>query len=339
MKGLSRKPGVAGLALFSVLPVSAMAQDVLELAQTLAADPWIPAAVVGWVDATEMDFAVSGVRMQGGDDPVARDDAWHLGSITKSMTALLAAQLVAAGDMSWATTFGPDDGPSLQDLLRHTSGLPPNPPAMRLAFLSRDWQADHAEARRMLANAALGRRAATQTFNYSNLGYIAAGQMLADAAEVEWEALIQSALFEPLSLSTAGFGAPGLIWGHNEELLPQEPGPFADNAPALAPAGGVHMAPVDVLAYLRAHLLRDPDLLPPALWETLHTPTDGADYAMGWVQLEGGTLWHNGSNTFWYAEVAIDHNTGRAGFVAVNSGALQDVTDPVSDALTAVMVP
>ena len=45
-------------------------------------------------------------------------------------------------------------------------------------------------------------------------------------------------------------------------------------------------------------------------WRHLHTPPrityKNADYAFGWVARPDGTLWHNGSNTYWLAELAFD---------------------------------
>ena len=333
MRILLQMLGVAHLSMWAQLCV---AQTPDALAASLVTSPAIPAAAVGWVDATDMEFAVAGRRVDGGA-AVTPQDRWHLGSITKSMTALLAARLVAAGQISWDDRIGGPDGPTLAELLRHTSGLPPNPPAMRMAFLSRDWSADQGETRQLLIRAALGRRSTGGDFLYSNLGYIAAGQMLAEAAGVSFEPLLEAEIFVPMGLTSAGFGAPPEIWGHNEDGQPQEPGPFADNPPAYAPAGGVHMNPEDLLLYLRLHLLRDPGYLPEDAWAMLHEPLEGAEFAMGWQRRTDGSLWHNGSNTFWYAEVVVDHARGRAAFVAVNSGDLDAVARPVAAALDAVL--
>lgn len=323
----------AGAAAFVT---AADAQDVTALAEALATHPAIPAAAVGWIDGEDQAFAVAGMRQNGGDDPVLPGDAWHLGSITKSMTALLAARIVANGQIGWDSPLGGTDGPTLAELLSHQSGLPANPPWMRMAFLSRDADADHRETGRVLIEAALARRQAGQGFLYSNLGCIAAGQMLADAAVLDLENLLAAELFDPAGLTSAGFGAPADIHGHTARGRPVPPGPRADNPPVFGPAGTVHMAPDDILAYLRLHLEQDPAFLPPELWTDLYTPPDGSDYALGWVLREDGSIWHNGSNTFWYAEVFVDHATGRAGFVATNSGDLRAVQGPVAEALAAL---
>ncbi len=77
-----------------------------------------------------------GLRAEGSAEPVTTGDRWHLGSLTKAMTATVAARLVEQGVTSWSTTVEsvfPDLvggirseylSASLDELLYHTSGLP-----------------------------------------------------------------------------------------------------------------------------------------------------------------------------------------------------------------------
>ena len=65
-------------------------------------------------------------------------------------------------------------------------------------------------------------------------------------------------------------------------------------------------------------------LLKPESFARLHEPHLG-DYAMGWVVKEerwadGRVLWHNGSNTMWYCEIAIVPEQNCAVLVATNRG-------------------
>lgn len=335
---------------FKVVTVVAMmasplfAQDLEALAEALVADPTIPGATIGWVSADEMDWAVAGVRVAGGTSAVDLDDPWHVGSLAKSMTAVVAARLVAAGDINWDTQLD-GDGPTLAALLAHTSGFEPMPSNGVFRRLSRDWTLAPDEERARLVDLAtrrwLGRAG---EFEYSNLGYVAAGHMLAETRAESWERLIAQELFEPLEMTGAGFGAPGRTgqpapWGHRGVASAVDPArPDADNPPVLAPAGTIHLTTEDMLRYLRAHVMRDPSFLPQEAWAALYTPPEGQNYALGWVVLEDGRLLHSGSNTLWYAQMAVDHSQGRAGFVAVNTG------DPVAErlvleALAAVMAP
>ena len=54
---------------------------------------------------------------------------------------------------------------------------------------------------------------------------------------------------------------------------------------------------------------------------------------MGLVARDDGSLWHNGSNTLWYAEVLIDPVRGLVAAAAANSGVLDSVQPAVGQAL------
>ena len=105
----------------------------------------------------------------------------------------------------------------------------------------------------------------------------------------------------------------------------------ADNSPVMAPAGAVHMTILDLARYGTAHLDGEsspsPTLLPHAAWERLHTPVRD-DYARGWVRVErdwagGSLLWHNGSNTLWYALLMLLPARNTVLAFATNEGAIQ----------------
>ena len=88
----------------------------------------------------------------------------------------------------------------------------------------------------------------------------------------------------------------------------------------------------DLTAYLNAHLEQPVAFLKPESWKTLHTPPFGGNYAMGWVVRDGGGLWHNGSNTLWYAEMCVDPAKGIVAAVACNQGDLNQ-SQPAVQAL------
>jgi CubicO group peptidase (beta-lactamase class C family) len=113
-------------------------------------------------------------------------------------------------------------------------------------------------------------------------------------------------------MDSAGFGPPGTPekvdqpWGHLHKLSVTIP-IQSDNPPAITPAGRVHCSLDDLARFVMFHLLRNATngLLKPETLARLHAPTEGGDYACGWVVLQRGwaggtTLMHNGSNTMWY---------------------------------------
>jgi len=308
---------------------------------------------------------VDGVRAIGRPEQATTSDKWHLGSITKSMTATLVARAVEAGHVSWNDTVGGVLGAAIPEmraeyrdanfrhLLSHQSGLPANIEMGQLLGFPResaDARTDRiAYARLGLQQAPVGAKGAH--FEYSNTGYVIAGAMLEAKLGAPWETLIRDHVFTPLAMSNTGQGAPGTPGlydqpvGHalgpttvtngqaTASLVPFPPGgPITDNPAALGPAGRVHATFEDVFKYLNAHCARTSPFLRRESWETLHTAPFGGPYAMGWSEREG-MLWHNGSNTLFYAEVMFDRNRGIVAAAATNDGRVGDVGQPLGAAL------
>jgi CubicO group peptidase (beta-lactamase class C family) len=301
---------------------------------------------------------VDGERATGTGIAVEDTDLWHLGSISKSMTALLAARLVESGAIGWDETVGdvlqaaaPDmheayRPATLRQLLWHRSGLPMNIPAEQYYRFSHD-VADAREDRRTYARYALAMapiRDIGTTFKYSNCGYVVAAAMLETRLDRSWQSLLRTCVFAPLELSTAGLGAPGRVGaidqpvGHDRgsdgkslRAYPVGAG-VNDIAPVLGPAGRVHMSLPDLVHYLIAHCRRT-DVLQQAAWAVLHDPPPGGDYAMGWYVREDGTLWHSGSNGFWYAEAQFNPSTGIVAAAVSNDGYKRKSAPAVGSAL------
>ncbi len=141
---------------------------------------------------------------------------------------------------------------------------------------------------------------------YANGGLAIAGHMCETLAKKPYEELITELLFQPLGMTTAGFGAPGTPLadpaaapdqprGHDRKDQPQEPtadGRGADNPPAITPAGRVHASLADWGKFIQFHLRGSrgkPQTLagvelPAELFTKLHTPPDKlSEYAFGWI--------------------------------------------------------
>ena len=296
-----------------------------------------------------------GVRIHGTDAPILLGDLWHHGSLTKSMTASIAAMLVEEGRIQWNTTMGeiftnrvPDMHPdwrpvTLSQLLRHRSGAPDHDQLVTNGVWKALWERRNAVPEKRLqwlravtTNAPVAQPGSK--FIYSNTGYVFAGMMLESVTGKPWETLIRERLFAPLSMDTAGFGAPAMRgrtnhpWGHQWVRgvpVGVPPGPNADNPPALGPAGTVHGSLFDLAKYFMWHARRGigpgPTLLKPETFRTLHTPESGENYALGWAishrpWARGNTLNHTGSNTQWYSNAWIAPEKQAALLVLTNVG-------------------
>jgi len=340
------------LPLFLLLAPAAQArQDVQTLADGLV-EAGSPGAVVMLIQNDHQQIAVAGLRLSTGEAAIEESDAWHLGSNTKAMTAVLAARLVERGLIDWDATIGDTLGDdfdridpvlteaTLADLLQHRSGMKANTGrvtslAMSGLFGARDAQADrHTYLRDLLRNPA----GARGDFLYSNAGYVAAAMMLEAVSGQSWEDLIQTEVFDALELVSAGFGPPqgDNPQGHRTglgRLAPVGTNAGADNPPAMNPAGRVHMSMPDYAIFLQLVLAgarsEENDCLSRDSWQTLLTPPDGSDYAMGWGVNADGSLRHAGSNTMWFVQAVIWPQQGRIAVAGVNDGRLDEVAPRV----------
>ena len=309
-------------------------------------------AAMVMVDGEIVDSAVDGERKKGSGVPLEIDDQWHLGSVTKSITATMIARLVESGRMQWTDTVGEifpnasihEDWKTvtLTQLLTHTSGAPAN-----FSFLSpRDRPVPGPERIGARRDAALKMMAKKPDYppgegmTYSNAGYTIAGAMAEKAAGESWENLVTREVFEPLVLKSAGFGPPkspnktlDQPRGHSRFLGRKVAADDDDdNTPIIGPAGSVRMTLEDLCTYATEHLrgeLGEGTLLSAESYEWLHTPLRNR-YAHGWIKYNPSAAipfdhyWHNGSNTMWYALVVFIPEKSMVVAVTSNDGGTTD---------------
>ncbi len=291
-----------------------------------------------------------GVRSRFDTQRVELDDSVHIGSLTKAMTAVLAAMLVEEGVISWdqsVTDAFPDlaaaadpawENVTLEKLLKMNAGIE-RTDAARDVFNkwlnSSDRSSDPVRQRSEAVIALLSSPPASEVgadVSYSNYSYVLAGHMLETAAGRSYEELTATYLFSALGFTSAGFGAPegaNAIWGHRGRE-PVAPGPEADNPAMLSPAGRAHMTILEYGAYLQFILKGasgNSTLLSAESFKLLFEPAIGSSeaYAMGWeVRDDIGpnvtVLAHTGSNTAWYAYAWVAPERNIAIFAITNRG-------------------
>jgi CubicO group peptidase (beta-lactamase class C family) len=133
---------------------------------------------------------------------------------------------------------------------------------------------------------------------YSNVGYILAGAVLEHLTGRAWEDLMRERLFQPLGISTGGFGRPGTAgktdqpWGHSSiPGKPLDPGSPAAQFPLYyGPAGLAHMTITDWARFIALHLRGDPAnphcqaaLLKLDTFAEMHAVAPTTPYSKGWV--------------------------------------------------------
>ncbi|MCE5192487.1 MAG: serine hydrolase [Candidatus Cryosericum sp.] len=267
-----------------------------------------------------VDTAVTGVRKVRGTKAVTTSDLFHLGSMTKAMTATMLATLVQEGKLSWNTTMV-QAFPSwaavmdsryrdvtLEQLLTHTSGLPrytTDPEWESIPPLTgTPAQQREAFARMLLTRRPIG---PAGIYRYSNAGYAVAAAIAERVTGESWEQLMQQRVFGPLGMDVA-YGWPLLSgadepWGHrikNGIIIPHDPADHYKVPTVLAPAGDVSMSILNYSIFARLHLAglegKDGALLSSTLIQRLHQPV--LDYSCGWHEelIDGvQTSWHRGT--------------------------------------------
>jgi CubicO group peptidase (beta-lactamase class C family) len=300
------------------------------------------------IDGQLVAAAADGERKKGSEVWLEIGDRWHLGGITKSITATMIARLIESGPMQWSDTVGeifPEASVheewkpvTLRQLLTDTAGAPATFPeaiwSQRPAFGPECTQA----RREAVLNVVADKPAYPpgEKYAYSNVGYTIAGAMAEKVTGATWEDLLKREVFEPLELKGAGFGPPQ----SPDETLEQPRGhraglagkisvnDEADNTPIIGPAATVHMTLSDLCTFATEHLRGDRGagkLLSAETYKVLHTPEFNR-YTCGWIrrkpdeEIPHTVYWHNGSNTLWYALVVFIPETNMVVAVASNDG-------------------
>ena len=303
---------------------------------TEGASPGLIAAIIDTQGIRAL--ASLGVRKAGTDEPFLDTDTVHLASNTKAMTSTMLATMIADGLFAngWETTIG-DVFPellgtihadyhavTLWQLVTMRGGIQPN---------ANRWSAHQdlniVPRRYEILRENLQGPSATPDgeYEYSNLSYMVAGAMAEKISGKSWETLMRERIFQPLDMSSAGFGPPGTPeqvdqpWGHQRDPDTSEWVPSQrDNYPALGPAGTVHVSVQDWAKFIALWFTdTQPAILSRTELNRLTTPTVG-DYAAGWVVPSPlASIWHNGTNNRWYTELRIDRSRGVAFLAAANS--------------------
>jgi CubicO group peptidase (beta-lactamase class C family) len=248
------------------------------------------------------------------------------------------ATLVAEGKLSWDTKLT-EALPELKNrihtdyhkitlwqLLTHRAGIPKNP-TDEGAFSSKEIK----ERRLAILEDNLKSPATYEIdkFHYSNFGYMIAACIAEQITGLSWEVLMKKRLFDPLGMSSAGFGNPNKNkstdqpWGHHKDIWKRWHPSESYYEEAGGPAGEVYCSIADWAKFISLQLTPENPILERKYLDKLIKPPEGF-YAGGWgvaeyVWAKGITLNHAGTNEIWYAVVLVTPKLDRAFVVATNS--------------------
>jgi serine-type D-Ala-D-Ala carboxypeptidase/endopeptidase len=247
--------------------------------------------------------------------------AFHIGSVTKTMTALALASLTVQGRVELADRLGTylepasDTEVRLVDLATHRAGYPRLP--ARLAMKSLRTPTDpysrlsDRDIDRAVARETRQRRKAPHEFLYSNFGFGVLSRALAAAGEDSFINVVRSEVLVPLGLGSTTLDLAedeGRLVGHDAagRAVPNW------HNPALPGCGCLWSTIEDVHSYLRANLHPQTTPLADAL-RLAHTPREaaGPDNRIGLAWMIGKTdhgtvYWHNGGTSGFGAFVGFN---------------------------------
>lgn len=267
-------------------------------------------------------------------DAPAVDARFEIGSISKAFVGLLAAEMIARGELKLdeplsallpkGTTAPTFEGKPilLADLLTHTSGLPPLPPQLGPGV---DPSNPYARLRADviydgLASVKLAAAPGTR-YAYSNWAFLLLSDLLAQRAGKPYDVLLAERVLAPL-------GMKDTLVARNDRLVAGRmangrPTPNWDVPVAYAGAGGLRSTLADMTLLARAMLGEVPETAPPSLRTALATSrarlraaNPQLDVAMAWHLRKRASgapyVFHNGMTGGFSAMLLLDVENRRA---------------------------
>lgn len=272
----------------------------------------IPGIVVGIIEGDQIEYFSYGVRSFSGKEPVDEHSVFEIGSITKTFTGIILADMVLKGKMKLedplqkylpkGVTAPTHKGESIKliHLANHTSSLPRMPDNFAPANPANPF-ADYSEEQMydFLKNYKLTRGIGSQ-YEYSNYAVGLLGHIMARMEGKTYEELIVDVIAKPLNLQHTRITLSqdmkrNLAMGHAGQVQ------VANwDIPSLAGAGALRSTAADMLIFVGANMGNVKTSLYPAMQlshKNSKGQTAGPMVGLGWHIDTADSLeviWHNG---------------------------------------------
>lgn len=266
--------------------------------------------------------------------PISDDTLFEIGSITKVFTGTLLSLMIQDGAVALDTTVQSllpggvtmpvvqDKAITLRDLTTHSSGLPRMPDN----FEPKDNQqpyVDYTTARLYdFLNHYSPKRAPGTEMEYSNLATALLGHVLARKAELPYEQIVRTRIWDTLGMKETWINVPEaqlprLAQGYSarkqlfHQVLHEESRWDFD---VFGAAGGIRSTITDMVLFLKANMQPDASPLGKAMQAAqapLFHVQDTTSVAMNWMLAappgsEMAKVWHNGQTGGYHSFLAFD---------------------------------
>ncbi len=327
--------------------------DIDSVLQNLIHEKKIPAIALGIFDTDSIIAYTHGIRSTIDSIPIQKNDKFHIGSCSKSITSFVAARLIEKGIINWDSQIGdilPEwrnsinpyyNDKSLADLLSHRAGIQPFTEGKEFMHVPDSIIKYHGlNERHLFSKWVLTQNPVKNKNNkyvYSNAGYTVAATMLEKASNESWENLVVEEFFNLFKIS-GSFGHPHLTKkdqpiGHinptdfgikgNSNPIPL-PDSLNYNARFLEPSGDISLSVCDYSIYLQEilkALLKKGSKINQENYDYIFFGYD--DYSMGWGNPKENKiqyLSHDGSDMTFYCRVLICKEKKYGLVILANSG-------------------
>lgn len=295
--------------------------------------------VVGVIEPDGRRIVVHG--RSGAEDgrPLDGDTVFLIGSVTKAFTTLLLADMVQSGEVRLDDPAAkylppgvkmPQQGRpiTLLDLATHVSGVPSMPTNFDLRAEPDPYSAYTTAQLYAFLSGYTPERKPGQEWAYSNLGVSLLGQLLANRAGKEYEALLKERVLAPLGMHDTAIAltsdqARWLATGHDRYLQPVQTWEMV----AMPGSGSLRSTTNDMLGFLAAYLgYRDTSLKDAMAQQWAVRSLARSAQALGWgisrvgdVEIVG----HRGGKEGYRSAVVFDPKT-RTGIVVLANARTED---------------
>ncbi len=279
--------------------------------------------------------AAAGVRSVNGPEPIGEGDVFAIGSITKTVAAVVVLQLADAGVLSLddavaGYVVGVPAAITIRDLLGHTSGYRDGDLGAEqiIAVLQPETRRTRAEQiADIVAAGPVGAPGAPHT--YASANYLLLDEVIATASESTFEEQVTKLILQPLDMDSSGFepGDRDLSSPHERPAPGQPPIDLAnfdtvEMVRSSGASGALYSTVDDLDAFIRAvfhgHGFAD---------DTIRHLTEpiipGADYGLGlgiYDSRTGASYGHNGRIVGYAASIRHDPERELTVVVLSNDG-------------------
>ncbi len=232
---------------------------------SLATEAHLPGAVLGVLRGGDLAVVPYGVLSTRTGVETTADSVFQIGSITKTWTATMVAQLVEEGRLTYETTVaellpdvrvGVDDVAArvtVRHLLTHSSGIDGD------VFDDTGRGDDCIERYVALLAETQSAFDPGSAYSYCNSGFVVLGRIVEVLDGRTWDESLRSRLVEPLGLTDTVTSAEEAILrraavGHKGAQEAGTPYDAWALPRSIGPAGGITTTAADLLAYARFHL-------------------------------------------------------------------------------------